>query len=161
VAVRRLTQDSETETAAERSLHPHDDAQAVNVRPKFVALNLIALCLCVAAWRAGFFAFFDTFTAREVAMLVALTLYSFLGFVAAFLGRWNIAAHVANGLPIFALAMTGIGMLLATLGLDALTPQALAHVFRDMVLAISPNILGVLLMAWLRELMFWCGDATV
>ncbi len=94
-------------------------------------------------------------------MLAALVLYSLVGFWAAFLGRWNVTAHIANGTPMFALAMTGVGMLLATLDLKELTPQALAGVFRDMVLAISPNILGVFLLAWLRELAFWCGDAEI
>jgi hypothetical protein len=119
------------------------------------------LCLLLAAWRTGFFAFSTAFAPREVAMLAALVLYSLVGFWAAFLGRWNVTAHIANGTPMFALAMTGVGMLLATLDLKELTPQALAGVFRDMVLAISPNILGVFLLAWLRELAFWCGDAEI
>ena len=131
------------------------------MRPKFLTLNLIVFCLCFAAWRAGFFAFAGTFAPREVAMLAALVLYSLVGFWAAFLGRWNVAAHIANGTPMFALAMTGLGMLLATLDLSELTPQALAQVFHDMVLAISPNVLGVFLLAWLRELSFWCGDAEI
>ncbi len=94
-------------------------------------------------------------------MLAALVLYSLIGFWAAFNGRWKTAAHIANGTPMFALAMTGLGMLLATLDLTELTPQALAQVFREMVLAISPNILGVLLLAWVRELAYWCGDAEI
>lgn len=130
-------------------------------KPKFITLNLIGLALIFAAWRAGFFAFSGTFTVREVVMLAALMLYSAAGFWAAFRGRWGAAAHIANGTPMFALAMTGLGMLLATLDLTELTPQALAQVFREMVLAISPNILGVFLLAWLRELAFWCGDAEI
>lgn len=114
-----------------------------------------------AAWRAGFFAFAGTFALREIVMLAALVLYSVVGFFAAFRGRWKTAAHIANGTPMFALALTGLGMLLATLDLTELTPQALAQVFREMVLAISPNILGVLLLAWIRELAFWCGDAEI
>lgn len=94
-------------------------------------------------------------------MLAALALYSLIGFWAAFRARWSVAAHIANGAPMFALAMTGLGMLLATLDLNALTPQALALVFREMVLAISPNILGVFLLAWIRELAFWCGNAEI
>ena len=94
-------------------------------------------------------------------MLAALVLYSAAGFWAAFRGRWSVAAHIANGTPMFALAMTGLGMLLATLDLGELTPQALAQVFREMVLAITPNILGVFLLAWLRELAFWCGNAEI
>lgn len=132
-----------------------------HTRAKFVILNLVALCLLFAAWRAGFFAFSGAFSGREIAMLIALVLYSLVGFVAAFRGRWSVAEHIANGAPMFALAMTGLGMLLATLDLHELTPQALAVVFREMVLAISPNILGVFLLAWIREVAFWCGDAEV
>jgi hypothetical protein len=136
-------------------------AQRVHFRPKFLTLNVIAFCMLFAAWRTGFFAFSAAFAPREIAMLAALVLYSLVGFGAAFWGRWSTAAHIANGTPMFALAMTGLGMLLATLDLKELTPQALAQVFRDMVLAISPNILGVFLLAWLRELAFWCGDAEI
>ncbi|MGH7660808.1 MAG: hypothetical protein ACRENA_07840 [Vulcanimicrobiaceae bacterium] len=131
------------------------------LRPRFITLNLIGLCVLFAAWRTGFFQFSSAFTPREVAMLAALVLYSLAGFLAAFRGRWKAAGHIANGTPMFALAMTGLGMLLATLDLTELTPQALAQVFREMVLAISPNILGVFLLAWLRELAFWCGGAEI
>jgi hypothetical protein len=137
------------------------DPQRLHLRPKFVTLNVMIFCLLIAAWRAGFFAFSAAFTTREVAMLAALVVYSLIGFRAAFQGRWTVAGHIANGAPMFALAMTGLGMLLATLDLTELTPQALAQVFREMVLAISPNILGVFLLAWLRELAFWCGDGEI
>ena len=156
---------------AVKTLHadrkPHEPVRtgahvrASAARAKFVTLNLIAVCLLFAAWRAGFFAFAATFAIREIVMLAALVLYSMVGFWAAFRGRWKTAAHIANGTPMFALALTGLGMLLATLDLTELTPQALAQVFREMVLAISPNILGVLLLAWVRELAFWCGDAEI
>lgn len=154
-------------TGARAWTHERDDADLpaeaprVRFRATFVTLNLMGLCLCLAAWRAGFFAFAGAFSNHEVAMLVVLVLYGLAGFVAAFLGRWKVAAHIANGTPMFALAMTGVGMLLATMDLKELTPQALAQVFRDMVLAISPNILGVFLLAWLREVAFWCGDAEI
>lgn len=141
--------------------HAVGDVHPMGARPKFIVLNVMILCVGFAAWRAGFFAFSGTFAPREVALLVVLVIYSSIGFGAAFAGRWNVAAHIANGTPMFALAMTGLGMLLATLDLKELTPQALAQVFHDMVLAIAPNVLGVFLLAWLRELTFWCGDAEV
>src|SRR3974390_3130947 len=105
------------------------DARRMSVRPKFIVLNLMLLCVGFAAWRAGFFAFSGAFAPREGAMLVALALYCLVGFGAGFLGRWRVVAHIANGTPMFALAMTGLGMLLATLDLTELTPQALAQVF--------------------------------
>lgn len=160
VAVKWLARQlSGAATKAPSALPTAGNAHRSRVRPTFITLNLIAFCIGFAAWRAGFFAFAGEFAPRELVMLVALVLYSLVGFWAAFLGRWNVTSHIANGTPMFALAMTGIGMLLATLDLGELTPQALAQVFREMVLAISPNILGVFLLAWLRELSFWCGDA--
>jgi hypothetical protein len=158
MVIKRLPEASER---AARPLRFKSETPGPSVRPKFITLNLIVLCLIFAAWRAGFFGFSSAFTPREVVMLVALVLYSTAGFWAAFRGRWQIAAHIANGTPMFALAMTGLGMLLATLDLTELTPQALAQVFREMVLAITPNILGVFLLAWLRELAFWCGNAEI
>jgi hypothetical protein len=131
------------------------------MRPRFVILNVLGFCFCMGAWSSGFFGFIGLFDAKESIMLVALLAYSSIGFVSAFLGRWRTAGHIANGTPMFALAMTGLGMLLATTHLHELTPQALAIVFREMVLAISPNILGVFLLAWLRELAYWCGGAEV
>ena len=144
-----------------RLLRTDGAPQRRSLHAKFITLNLIVFCLIFAAWRSGFFAFSAAFTVREIAMLAALLLYSVAGFWAAFQGRWKVAGHIANGAPMFALAMTGLGMLLATLDLTELTPQALAQVFREMVLAISPNILGVFLLAWLRELAFWCGDGEI
>lgn len=131
------------------------------VRSRFVVLNILGFCLWFAARYSGFFGFVGSFDAKEVVMLAALFAYSGIGFVAAFRGYWAVAGHVANGTPMFALAMTGLGMLMATSGLHELTPQALASVFREMVLAISPNILGVFLLAWLRELAFWCGNVEI
>lgn len=159
--MQRTVQTLHADRKPQESVRTGDHIRASAARAKFVTFNVIALCLVFAAWRAGFFAFAGTFALREIVMLAALVLYSVVGFFAAFRGRWKTAAHIANGTPMFALALTGLGMLLATLDLTELTPQALAQVFREMVLAISPNILGVLLLAWIRELAFWCGDAEI
>lgn len=131
------------------------------MRPKFITLNVVILCFCFSAWWAGFFSFTSLFGVKEIIMLSILGVYSSFGFGAIIIKKWNICRHIANGTPMFALAMTGLGMLLATTTLDTLTPQALAQVFKDMVMAISPNILGIFLLAWLRELAFWCGNEEI
>ncbi len=131
--------------------------QAVNARPCFVVVNVMALAVGAAAWRAGLFAAVPALGADETAMLAGLAAYATVGFGAAFRGRWETARHIANGVPMWALGCTGLGMLLAVDRLHALTPAAMAEVFRNLAFAIAPNIAGVVLMAWLRELIWWCG----
>ena len=131
------------------------------MRARFVTLNVMILSGALASWWSGFFAGMPHFMWQEEAMLLALLIYGMVGFVAAFLGRWQTASHLANGAPIVALAMTGMGMLIAVSDLQALNPQALALVFREMAYAIAPNILGVLILVWLRELAYWCAGEEI
>ncbi|HTU55748.1 MAG TPA: hypothetical protein VMF62_17425 [Acetobacteraceae bacterium] len=131
--------------------------QEAAARPCFVIVNVMVLALGAAAWRAGLFAAVPALGAEETAMLAGLAAYAAVGFAAAFRGRWETARHIANGVPMWALGCTGLGMLLAVDGLRDLTPAAMAEVFRNLAFAISPNIAGVVLMAWLRELIWWCG----
>ncbi|MDA8051044.1 MAG: hypothetical protein M0002_13760 [Rhodospirillales bacterium] len=130
-------------------------------RPRFVVINVMVAAVGIAAWRAGLFAAVPALGGKEAAMLAGLSLYALVGFGAAWRGRWETARHIANGVPMWALGCTGLGMLLAVNGLHALTPAAMAVVFRDMAFAIAPNIAGVLLMAWLREAIWWCGGEEV
>lgn len=131
------------------------------MRARFVIVNALVLALFFAGWRAGLFAALPDLGGAELAMLGALGCYAGVGFCAAFLGDWRLAAHVANGTPMWALGCTGLGMLLAVTRLNALTPEALATVFRDLAFAISPNIAGVVLMAWIREVAHWCGGEEI
>jgi hypothetical protein len=131
------------------------------MRPRFAVLNAMMLAVGVAAWRLGLCAAVPALGRAEAIMLGALAAYAAVGFAAAFAGRWEIARHVANGVPMWALGCTGLGMLLAVDGVHALTPAAMAGVFRDLAFAISPNVAGVVLMAWLRELVWWCGGEEV
>jgi hypothetical protein len=125
--------------------------------PCLVVVNVMVLAVGAAAWRTGLFAAVPSLGADEAAMLAGLAAYAAFGFGAAFCGRWETARHIANGVPMWALGCTGLGMLLAVDRLHALTPAAMAEVFRNLAFAIAPNIAGVMLMAWLRELIWWCG----
>jgi hypothetical protein len=131
--------------------------EATDRRPCFVVVNVMVLAVGAAAWRTGLFTAVLSLGADETAMLAGLAAYAAVGFGAAFCGRWETARHIANGVPMWALGCTGLGMLLAVDHLHALTPAAMAEVFRDLAFAIAPNIAGVMLMAWLRELIWWCG----
>jgi hypothetical protein len=131
------------------------------MRPRFVITNFIVLALIYAGWRTGLLNGFPTLGPVESAMVGLLALYAAVGAVAAFLGHWRTCAHIANSLPMWALAFTGLGLVLAVAGLNSLTPEAMALVFRNLAYAIVPNIVGVALMAWLRELAWWCARAEV
>ncbi|MGH7118155.1 MAG: hypothetical protein ACREFP_04060 [Acetobacteraceae bacterium] len=129
----------------------------VACRPRFVVVNVMMLAIAIAGWRAGLFVAVPALGAADVAMLAALAAYAAIGFGAAWYERWQTARHIANGVPMWALGCTGLGMLLAVNGLHSLTPVAMARVFRELAFAIAPNIAGVALMAWLREVIWWCG----
>ena len=131
------------------------------MRPRFIVTNLTILALLYAGWRLGFFAGFPALAPLECVMLGFLALYAAFGAVAAFRDDWRTCAHIANSLPMWALAFTGLGLVLAVAGLNSLTPDAMAVVFRNLAYAIVPNIAGVALMAWLREIAWWCARAEV
>lgn len=126
-------------------------------RPRFVIVNVMMGAVLIAAWQAGLFASVPALAGTEAAMLSILGIYAAVGFAAAWCRRWESARHIANGVPMWALGCTGLGMLLAVNGLHSLTPVAMAQVFRELAFAIAPNVAGVVLMSWLREAIWWCG----
>jgi hypothetical protein len=127
-------------------------------RPRFVIVNAIALTLAAAAWQAGWLDGLAALSNAEWAMLAFLMIYFGVGLAAAFRRDWKLVGHIANGLPMWALGFTGLGLVMAVSGLKAMTPETLLTVFRHLALAIVPNVFGVLLMVWLREIAFWSGD---
>lgn len=131
------------------------------MRPRFVITNVIVLALFYAGWRMGLLNGFPALGPLECAMVGVLVVYGAVGAGAAFFGNWRTCAHIANSLPMWALAFTGLGLVLAVAGLNSLTPSAMAVVFRNLAYAIVPNIVGVALMAWLREIAWWCARAEV
>lgn len=131
------------------------------MRPRFVVTNVVILALLYAGERLGIFAGFPALGPIEVVMVGFLAVYAAFGAGAAFLGHWATCAHIANSLPMWALTFTGLGLVLAVADLHTLTPEAMASVFRNLAFSIVPNIAGVALMAWLRELAWWCARAEV
>ncbi|HEY5300106.1 MAG TPA: hypothetical protein VIJ55_05465 [Acetobacteraceae bacterium] len=131
------------------------------MRPRFVVTNVVVAALAYAAWRFGVFTGFPALGRVEIVMVGFLAAYAALGAAAAFMGNWRTCAHIANSLPMWALTFTGLGLVLAVADLHSLTPEAMAVVFRNLAYSIIPNIVGVALMAWLRELAWWCARAEV
>jgi len=145
--------------AAPALLLPQATASPLSLaRPRFVVVNAIAIALTAAAWQAGWLDGLTALTNAEWAMLAFLVAYFAVGLAAAFRRDWRLVAHIANGLPMWALGFTGLGLVMAVADLKAMTPETLLTVFRHLALAIVPNVCGVLLMVWLREIAFWSGD---
>lgn len=114
--------------------------------------------LLVVAWRSRMLTPFAALGWHEIALLGLLGAYTAVGIGAACRGRWAAVRRVANALPAWGLAFTGLGLLLAAAGLHDLTPAALSVVFRELVFAVAPNIVGVLGFAWLTVLANWAAD---
>ncbi|MGH7049153.1 MAG: hypothetical protein ACREFS_12540 [Acetobacteraceae bacterium] len=129
----------------------------MSCRPRIVVLNVMLVAIGIAAWRSGYFSAFALLGRQEIAMLAALGAYAAVGLGAAWCGRWDTVRRVANALPAWGLAFTGVGLLLAAAGLHSLTPAALSSVFRALVFAVAPNIAGVLGFAWLTALANWAA----
>ena len=115
------------------------------------------ISLVGSAWWADFFTGFFTLHGIEYAMIAFLISYFSIGVIAAAVKNWEIVRHIANGLPMWALVFTGMGIVNAAIGLSGVETDILLKVFKNLALAISPNIVGVFLMVWLREIALWCG----
>jgi hypothetical protein len=124
---------------------------------KFIVINTMLISLLGSAWWAGFFDGFLNLHGMEYAMMLFLLAYFMIGIISSLFKKWEIVRHIANGLPMWALVFTGIGIINAAIGLANTETDTLLIVFKNLALAISPNIVGVFLMIWLREIALWCG----
>jgi len=111
----------------------------------------------VSAWWANYFEGFTHLHITEYAMIIFLLLYFLFGVFASMRKNWFVVRHIANGLPMWSLVFTGIGIINAAIGLVNVETETLILVFKNLALAISPNVIGVFLMIWLREIALWCG----
>lgn len=115
------------------------------------------ISLLGSAWWANFLFGFSKLHMMEYVMILFLLAYFMVGIISSLFKKWEIVRHIANGLPMWALVFTGIGIINAAIGLSNTETDTLLIVFKNLALAISPNIVGVFLMIWLREIALWCG----
>lgn len=57
----------------------------------------------------------------------------------------------------WAICFTVLGLILTVASIKDLTPESLTIAFRNIILSLAPNLVGMLLMNWLRELAWWLG----
>ena len=125
---------------------------------RFIVTNAVILALGFVAFHAGLFDGFPPFKLVEYILCGALVVYASIGFIAIWCKNWPIARHIAHGVTVWGLPCTGVGMIMAVGDAHTLEPAVMLAVFRDLVFSLAPNILATLLLAWLREVMWWASD---
>lgn len=133
----------------------------IKFKARFTVINGIMITLLIGAATGNWFTGFFSLGYVELIMAAFLFAYFMIGVRAAFNWRWNIVRHIANGLPMWALAFTGLGIINAAVGLTGTSTDQLIEVFKNLALAIAPNILGILFMVWLREIALWCSNEEI
>jgi len=133
-------------------MHHNEDHTA-----RFIIINTMLLTLMGVAFWANFLTGFLMLSVMEYFMIGFLSVYFVFGAFKAWREDWVVVRHIANGLPMWALTFTGIGIISAAIGLTNTDTTTLLTVFKNLALAISPNVVGVFFMVWLREIAIWCG----
>lgn len=128
---------------------------------RFILFNLMVVALLICAGLFGLLQPFLSLGSLEWSMLGALLVYGSVGAVALTLDKSQITSHVAHSLPILGLVFTGLGLLLAASQFSSIDPSALARIFHELVYAISPNVVAVGLMFWLREMAWWVYQKSI
>lgn len=127
----------------------------------FVIINTMVVALTFGFWRLGILDGLPQLAVSELILIALLFVYAIPGFVSAYLGKFGHAKFVANSIPMWALAFTVMGMLLAVSQITDFTPEVIGAVFKNLAFAITPNMVGVVLMVWIRELVYYCGGEEV
>lgn len=131
------------------------------MRSKFVIINTMILALIFVFWRTGLLAGFGQLAGTEFILLGLLGLYAIPGFISVFRGNHIHARFIANSIPMWSLTFTVLGMILAVSQITAFTPEIIAVVFKNLAFAITPNMIGVVLMVWIRELCFYMWEEEI
>jgi hypothetical protein len=124
---------------------------------RFVVIHVTIAAVAFALWRTGAFGSLPLPDREEIFLLGCLVLYSIPGFIAVSQRNWAVVKHIGNGVPMWAICFTVLGLILTVASIKDMTPDSLTNAFRNIILALAPNLLGMLLMNWLRELAWWLG----
>lgn len=125
---------------------------------KFIVLNLVGLAFLFVCWYAGLLSAFPSLARPELYMLGCLGVYSLLGFWGVLKHNYRTVSHIANGLPILGLAFTGLGLLLAINGMKSISPDTMLLAFKQLGFSITPNVVAVYGLFYLRELVHYLSE---
>jgi hypothetical protein len=130
-------------------------------RQKFVLLHIMFGAILFGLYRLGVFSGLPNLGYLEYILISALALYGLGGIICALINKPETARHIANGVPMWALCFTVLGMVSAAGSITNLNNESLVLVFKNLAFAITPNAVGVVLMVWIRELTWWIYNEEV
>ena len=128
---------------------------------KFVTIHMILAAVAFALWRAGVFDIFPRLNTTETILIGFLGAYAIRGFIALLRQRWDDVRHIANSLPMYGLCLTVLGILLTMASVKDFSPESAAQLLLPLICALTPNMAGVALMVWMRELAWWMGHEEI
>jgi len=142
------------------SARPRRSQASIHVA-KFVTIHMTVSAVVFALWRAGVFGVFPRLNSTELLLIGFLGAYAIRGFIALLRQRWNDVRHIANSLPMYGLCLTVLGVLLTMASVKDFSAESAAHLLLPLVCALTPNMVGVALMIWMRELAWWMGHEEI
>ena len=128
---------------------------------KFVTIHVTVAALAFALWRAGVFEVFPRLSSTELILVGLLGAYAIRGFIAILLLHWEDVRHIANSLPMYGLCFTVLGILLTMASVKDFSPNSAMNLLLPLICALTPNMVGVALMIWMRELAWWIGHEEI
>ena len=128
---------------------------------KFVTIHVTVAAVAFALWRAGMFEIFPRLSTTELILVGLLGAYATRGFLALLQQRWEDVRHIANSLPMYGLCFTVLGILLTMASVKDFSAEAVTKLLLPLICALTPNMVGVALMVWMRELAWWMGHEEI
>ena len=135
--------------------------QATSHLAKFVTLHVTVAAVAFALWRAGVFGIFPRLSSTELILVGLLGTYAIRGFFAMLQQRWEDVRHIANSLPMYGLCFTVLGILLTMASVKDFSADTVTKLLLPLICALTPNMVGVALMVWMRELAWWMGHEEI
>jgi hypothetical protein len=142
------------------SARPPSGQASIHVA-KFVTVHVTVAAMAFALWRAGVFGIFPRLNSTELILIGFLGVYAIRGFIALLRQRWDDVRHIANSLPVYGLCLTVLGILLTMASVKDLSAESTVHLLLPLICALTPNMFGVALMIWMRELAWWMGHEEI
>ena len=128
---------------------------------RFVTIHATVAAVAFALWRAGVFESFPRLNATELVLVGLLGAYAIRGFIAMLQQHWEDVTHIANSLPMYGLCFTVLGILLTMASVKDFSAEAVTKLLLPLICALTPNMVGVALMVWMRELTWWMGHEEI
>jgi hypothetical protein len=128
---------------------------------KFVTIHVTVAAVAFALWRAGVFGIFPRLSPTELILVGLLGAYATRGFIAMLQQRWEDVRNIANSLPMYGLCFTVLGILLTMASVKDFSAEAVTNLLLPLICALTPNMVGVALMIWMRELAWWLGHEEI